>query len=403
MTKPVHRKPVILTLLGCLWPGNDASGPNQSFRAMATALADEFEFAVVARDRAFGASQPAVRIDGWQREPGFRIRYVPATAGSARELSNLLRATDYDLLVLNGFFDREFTIPALLMRRFGLVPARPTILSPRGEFSHGAPDISPRRKRAWIAIARHLRLLSDVSLHATSEAEADDIARHVSGAAGIVLAPNLRPLIKAEPWHPATDGRLRLSFIGRISPKKNVDLAVSALAKVRTPAVFDVFGPSHEQTYADRCKSLCAALPAHIEVRWRGEIENADVARVLAGTDLFLHPSASENFGHSIFEALCCGVPVMVGRHTPWQDLEARKAGFDLPLDSIEGLAGAIDGFATLASAARAAFRAGARACAERYVRDSDASGRLRTMFRDAFAADVATRPHVDATEISRA
>ena len=49
-------KPVVLTLLGCFWPGNDASGPNQSFIALASALQNEFDFRVVARDRAPGAT-----------------------------------------------------------------------------------------------------------------------------------------------------------------------------------------------------------------------------------------------------------------------------------------------------------------------------------------------------------
>ena len=48
-------KPIVLVALGCFWPGNDASGPNQSFIALATALRGEFDFRVVARDREPGA------------------------------------------------------------------------------------------------------------------------------------------------------------------------------------------------------------------------------------------------------------------------------------------------------------------------------------------------------------
>ena len=49
-----NRRPAILVGMGAFWPGNDASGPNQSLRNMCTALADEYDFAILSRDRPFG-------------------------------------------------------------------------------------------------------------------------------------------------------------------------------------------------------------------------------------------------------------------------------------------------------------------------------------------------------------
>src|SRR5947199_71186 len=54
-----RRKPVVLTLITSLWPGNDASGWNISIAALAEALQDEFEFLAVSRDRPFGAPAPS--------------------------------------------------------------------------------------------------------------------------------------------------------------------------------------------------------------------------------------------------------------------------------------------------------------------------------------------------------
>ena len=69
-----RRRPVVLVLLGCFWPGNDSSGPNQSFKALATALGDEFEFRLVARDRPTGPGQAApARRDDWT-DLGFAAR-----------------------------------------------------------------------------------------------------------------------------------------------------------------------------------------------------------------------------------------------------------------------------------------------------------------------------------------
>jgi glycosyltransferase involved in cell wall biosynthesis len=43
-------------------------------------------------------------------------------------------------------------------------------------------------------------------------------------------------------------------------------------------------------------------------------------------------PTFGENFGHSIYEALAHGLPVMISDKTPWQNLEEKVAGwvFDL-------------------------------------------------------------------------
>jgi hypothetical protein len=132
-------KPVVLVLLGCFWPGNDASGPNQSFIALATALAREFEFRVVARDREPGAATTTAPAD-WVDLGYAKARYLPVGRFGAVGLASLLRSVPHDALWLNSVYDREFTLPALAARRLGAASG-PTLLSPRGEFGAGALEV----------------------------------------------------------------------------------------------------------------------------------------------------------------------------------------------------------------------------------------------------------------------
>ena len=143
-------RPVVLVLLGAYWPGNEATGPNQSFNGLANALGCEFDFHVIARDRPFGAAAAVGPSGHWLKVDTARCRYCEAKPWGAIGLSQAIRSTPHDVLILNGFFDREFTIPALIMRRLGLIPRRPTILSPRGEFSAGSQtlDFKLTRKAA---------------------------------------------------------------------------------------------------------------------------------------------------------------------------------------------------------------------------------------------------------------
>jgi glycosyltransferase involved in cell wall biosynthesis len=43
-------------------------------------------------------------------------------------------------------------------------------------------------------------------------------------------------------------------------------------------------------------------------------------------------PTANENFGHAIVEALLAGCPLITSDQTPWRGLAQRGAGWDLPL-----------------------------------------------------------------------
>ncbi|TLZ02118.1 MAG: hypothetical protein E6K39_16570, partial [Gammaproteobacteria bacterium] len=77
-----RRKPVVLTLITSLWPGNDASGWNISIAALAEALQDEFEFLAVSRDRPFGAPAPSASSGEWFAWRSGRVRYcAPGALG----------------------------------------------------------------------------------------------------------------------------------------------------------------------------------------------------------------------------------------------------------------------------------------------------------------------------------
>ena len=56
------------------------------------------------------------------------------------------------------------------------------------------------------------------------------------------------------------------------------------------------------------------------------------MGRVLSEYHFFLSPTQSENYGHSIIEALLSGLPTLISDGTPWHALEENCAGFDLPL-----------------------------------------------------------------------
>ncbi|RBI69002.1 hypothetical protein DQW77_16125 [Roseovarius sp. TE539] len=367
--------PRILSLLGCYWPGNEATGPSQSFRAFATGLQGDFDIRVVARD---GTGTTSV---DWQTGDLVPRAQLAIGRFGARGLLQLLRDTPHDLLFLNGFHDREFTIPALVLRKLGLIPRKPTILSPRGEFAQGALSLKPGKKRLYQRGVRLAGLTRDIWLHATADHERQDIEASGLACRGILQAPNVRllpDLPDVKP--PASLGKLRIAFVGRISPVKNLEFALDVLAKASVPVVLDVYGPMVDPDYWTRLQARICRMPDSVTVTAHGALPHDRVASTLAAHDLFFLPTMGENFGHAINEALGAGLPALIADTTPWRGLQAAGAGWDLPLARPELFSAAIEEMARASAQQRQAMRTAARRFAEDSFAASDAVAANRRM-----------------------
>ena len=73
-------------------------------------------------------------------------------------------------------------------------------------------------------------------------------------------------------------------------------------------------------------------LPEKIKVSWHCDLTPVEVLQMIQKVHLFVLPSKGESFGHSIFEALSVGCPVLISDQTPWRNLLTCKAGADIPL-----------------------------------------------------------------------
>jgi glycosyltransferase involved in cell wall biosynthesis len=379
------RRPVVLVVVGRYLPGFRAGGPVRSVQNMVDALHAEFDFRVVALDRDLGDNAPYPGlVDGWMRVGNAEVRYLPAEAPVAA-IVRVLREGGFDLLYLNTFFDPRFALLPLAMRRLGLMPEVPVLIAPRGQFSEGAMRIGRARKRVVAWIARTLLLTGAEEWQATAEAEVPEI-RTLAGAKRVHRASNVPPIAPPLPQRaPKVAGALRAVFLSRVTRKKNLLGAVSALAGVRGQVVLDVVGPIEDHAYWDECRS--AATAASVTVVPHPAVEPAQVFAEFGARDLFLFPTFGENFGHVILESLLAGTPCLLSDRTPWRDLEASHAGWDLPLEAPAAFTTALQQAVDADEATWAAWREGARAHAERHLACDQSVQDTRAMLRAAFAA----------------
>jgi glycosyltransferase involved in cell wall biosynthesis len=353
-------KPVVLVLLSHYLPGYKAGGPIQSISNMVEALGKELDFRIVTCDRDIGdvCPFPSVQFGQWVRVGNARVFYLPDTWWALWTLVRILILTPADLLYLNSFFARRYSIFVLFLRWLRVFRPRSILLAPRGEFSEGALQIKKWRKRAYIALARKAGLYANVLWHASSKFEEADIHGAFTSGESIAIAgpiaaqahetgPKLQIMTALDlPGlpHPERDprerlksaGAIRLVFLSRISRKKNLDGAISMLQNLSGDVQFDIYGPAEDLAYWKICQELISQLPPHISVRYRGEVCHDRVHQVLSEYDALLFPTRGENYGHVIREALSAGCPVIISDQTPWRGLEELGVGWDLPLHDTE-------------------------------------------------------------------
>lgn len=115
------------------------------------------------------------------------------------------------------------------------------------------------------------------------------------------------------PRHP--DRPLRLTVVGRLSPRKGQDLAVRALGEIVAAGidatlmiVGDTF-PGYEW-YEHDLLQLAGDLGLTERVRFTGF--QTDIRPILAGTDIAIVPSRIEPFGTVAAECMAAGLPTIV-------------------------------------------------------------------------------------------
>lgn len=357
----------IVTLISWYLPGYKAGGPIRSIANLVARLGRDFHFRIVTSDRDLGDSStyPGVPTGCWLPVGEAEVMYLPSGWRGDLKLARMLLSQDSkSVLYLNGFFARR-SILALLMNRLGLLQTRHLLVAPQGEFSPGALGIKPHRKSLYIAMTSRLGFCRRVIWQASTKREAEDIracfpnTRPVSFAdlspdssqSDIRAAGSVTIIAKDIEAVPITTnilkpddgiirkkqcGKLRLVFVSRISPMKNLLTALNILKCVAGDVSFNIYGPAEDLEYWEKCKNAIQKLPANIQVRYMGMVEQARVHEVFADHDLFILPTLGENYGHVICESLIAGCPVLISDQTPWRNLSEIGVGWDIPLDEPE-------------------------------------------------------------------
>ncbi len=116
------------------------------------------------------------------------------------------------------------------------------------------------------------------------------------------------------------DGRITFLWLGRIVPRKRLDLLLEAstmLVKKNKNVYLKIIGFF---PYAKTYQKLIDNFEFPERLTYHEGIGRLDVPELMDSVDVLIQPSEGENFGSSVAEALCCGVPVIVGETNGTKD-----------------------------------------------------------------------------------
>ncbi|MFZ4856342.1 MAG: glycosyltransferase family 4 protein [Desulfuromonadaceae bacterium] len=337
-------KPIILIFSAGYLPGYRAGGPIRSIESIVNLLSDEFYFKIITYDHDLGIEEPyeGVISDTWCRVGKAEVYYASKLSLRLLALSSLINSVKFDIMYLNSFFSTDFTLKPLLLRYLKINTLNCNIiLAPRGEFSIGALKQKWLKKNIYIRFARICGLYNHLIWQASSRFEKNDIITSftkakVSVALPITIAPDLvsgsNDLLHTS-QHQKQVGVLDIVFLSRISPKKNLDGALSMLKGIQGDITFNIFGTAEDHDYWQECQKIFQTFDSNIKVNYHGSVEHSQVRKIFQKHHLFFFPTLGENFGHVIIEALLEGCPILLSDQTPWRDLEDKGIGWDLSLE----------------------------------------------------------------------
>ncbi len=137
--------------------------------------------------------------------------------------------------------------------------------------------------------------------------------------------------------YPILKDKKVILFLGRINWKKGLDIlskAFGQLARERKEVHLLIAGPD-EEGYGEKVRRWFEEEGVLEQVTFMGMLTGKDKLAVFAGSDIFVLPSYSENFGMAVIEAMASGLPVIISDQVGiYKEVAESKAGRVIETDA---------------------------------------------------------------------
>lgn len=228
----------------------------------------------------------------------------------------------FDLVHVHGLWRYPQWVTTRLAQRLNI----PYIVSPHGMCEPFEMARKSWKKKIYFNLVERHTLRGAVAIHAITNAEKDD-CQQLQTCSHIRVIPNgvdIHPPLSNQEMKqylphevaliPPQD--LVLLFMGRLHPKKGLDLLLPAFAQVlqRHPRAWLVLAGPDTVGYQQTLIKLAHSLQVQDRVLFTGMVTGIHKRALLQRANLFTLPSYSEGFSVAILEALAAAKPVVISQ-----------------------------------------------------------------------------------------
>lgn len=246
-----------------------------------------------------------------------KICYSPKLKRAMRQLG------EYDIYHAQGVWQYPTYAVADVARQKG----KPYLITPRGMLY---PQDIAKANTFFKNLSLKWRLLDDLNKAACVQVTCEEEmvhCRNLGVTAPIAIIPN--PVeIKDYPFR-KEDNIRRIGYLGRLSPRKNVEGLIRAFADLgekAEDAELLIIGGGDE-AYESFLKQEVERL--HLRnVVFAGFLNGEEKDKALASCSVLAMPSEFENLGNVILEGLVRRIPCIATTGSPWRELNDCRCGW---------------------------------------------------------------------------
>ena len=303
--------------------GTTYGGTSKAVTELASSLGQLGQSVDVVTTTANDASTLAVETDTWIGQNDYRVRYFPTWHRSDLIVSPALLSwlsrhiKAYDLVHTHTVFAPLVTFTHTLCRFYKV----PYIVTPHGMLEPWALSYKAWKKKLYYQAFEKAALNGASAIHVLAQSEAEHVK--TLGNDQTVTVPNgihLEDfLVSHSPelfyqTFPATRGKTLILFLGRIDPKKGLDLLAPAFARAYAQfpnAHLAVAGPD-SINFTPTAQGYFAEAGCLEAVTFTGMLTGELKQAALAAANIYVAPSYSEGFSMSILEGMASGLPAII-------------------------------------------------------------------------------------------
>lgn len=292
----------------------------------------------------------AVPLNAWieqgDSESPYRVQYFASWNRNDLVLSSdLLRwlwqhASDYDLIHTHTLFTPLMDMAHAIAQ----IKRVPYIMTPHGMLEPWALAYKAWKKKLYYGLVEGRSLQKAAAIQALTSVEIEQI--RALGLQKTVLVPNgihckqfeqLPPKQLFYDQYPHLKDKSLILFLGRIDPKKGLDLLAAAftpLAKAYPNARLVVAGPD-SINFLPTAEAYFETVGCTKQVTFTGMIKGDLKLAALAAASVYVAPSRSEGFSMSILEGMAAALPCVFTTGCNFAEAHEADVAHEVAIDGV--------------------------------------------------------------------